>query len=265
METPLDHILSAQICVENLKFDFFCIGSTNVHATLVQKIANSRRRKIEVGTLMPKFSPNLHLIQTMTLFLNSNIYEVTLLRMTLCLVLWHKQTTIKDKIHTIFERSFWPKCNAFFVLFQAKPQEAETYLCTVIRLDENTTHYITGWYPLWKYNLIPAQMPWLNWTFEKCFLESYNFFYTFSSIPNILSSTVLRPRTNFFIDWIMIAEWFDFDINWKVIIKIEQVWPASRDGDGPSYASFWLQGTWPERDTLQVVIGNHWQCCFGRS
>ena len=83
METPLGHILSAQICVENLKFDFFCIGSTNVHATLVQKIANSRRRKIEVGTLMPKFSPNLHLIQTMTLFLNSNIYEVTFLHMTL--------------------------------------------------------------------------------------------------------------------------------------------------------------------------------------
>jgi len=30
---------------------------------------------------------------------------------------------------------------------QAKPQEAETYLCTVIRLDENTTHYITGFDP----------------------------------------------------------------------------------------------------------------------
>ena len=83
METPLDHILSAKICVENLKFDFFCIGSTNVHATLVQKIANSRRRKIEVGILVPEFSPNLDFIQIMTFFLNSNIYEVTFLQMTL--------------------------------------------------------------------------------------------------------------------------------------------------------------------------------------
>ena len=29
----------------------------------------------------------------------------------------------------------------------AKPTEPETYLCTTIRLDENTTHYITGFNP----------------------------------------------------------------------------------------------------------------------
>ena len=79
METPPDHILSAQIRVKNLKLNFFCIGSTNVYATLVQKIANSRRRKIELGILMAMFSQNLHLTRTMALFLNSNIYEVTFL------------------------------------------------------------------------------------------------------------------------------------------------------------------------------------------
>jgi hypothetical protein len=30
---------------------------------------------------------------------------------------------------------------------QAQPQEPETYLCAPLRLDDNTTHYITGFDP----------------------------------------------------------------------------------------------------------------------
>ena len=77
--------------------------------------------------------------------------------------------------------------------------------------------------------------------------------------------TVLRPRTNFS----LVGSWqqddLTFEINWKSFHQDEQVWPTSRDGDGASYASFRLQGTRPERDTLQVVIGNQGWCCFGRS
>ena len=29
----------------------------------------------------------------------------------------------------------------------SKPQEPETYLCTTVRLDTNTTHWITGYEP----------------------------------------------------------------------------------------------------------------------
>ena len=174
-------------------------------------------------------------------------------------------------IHTIFERSLWPKCNAFlsFPRPNLKKQRPTSVLWSAsTRTPPTISQGDLPFEVIIFVNFIPAQMPWLNWTslghLKNVFWKAITL--TFSPIANILSSSVLRPRTNFLIaDWIMIAEWFDFDINWKVIIKIEQVWPASRDGDGPSYASFWLQGTWPERDTLQVVIGNHWQCCFGRS
>ena len=166
METPLDHILSAQICVENLKFDFFCIGSTNVHAILVQKIANSRRRKIEVCILMPKFRPNLHLIQTITLFLNSNIYEVTFLHMTL----WFYNTSkpisrtqstqyLSDHFgHNVLHFLSFPRPN----LKRQRPTSVLWFAST--RTPPTISQGDLPFEVIIFVNFIPAPMPWLNWT-----------------------------------------------------------------------------------------------------
>ena len=115
---------------------------------------------------MPKFSPNLHLIQTMTLFLNSNIYEVTFLHMTL----WFYNTSKpisrpqskqylsdhfgQNVMHSLsFSRPNLKRRRPTSVLWSASTRTPPT-----ISQGDLPFEVITF------VNFIPAQMPWLNWT-----------------------------------------------------------------------------------------------------
>ena len=170
---------------------------------------------------MPKFSPNLHLIQTMTLFLNSNIYEVTFLHMTL----WFYNTSKpisrtqftqylsdhfgQNVMHSLsFPRPNLKRRRPTSVLWSASTRTPPT-----ISPGDLPFEVITF------VNFIPAQMPWLNWTslghLKNVFWKALTL--TFSLIPNILRSTVLRLSDQF-------SHWLDHDGRMiRLLISIEKL------------------------------------------
>ena len=170
-------------------------------------------------------------------------------------------------------RSFCPKRNSTFVFSQAKPQEAETYLCTVIRLDENTTHYITGWSPLWSHNfreLHPSTNTLAkldqSWTFEKCFLESFNFDILILH-TKYLKLHSLKTSDQFLIA--LIGSWWqndlNFGINWKVIIKMNRFDPRAEMGTAHHMLLFGCKEPGQRETLFRWWLGIKGVVCFGRS